>query len=152
MSSASVQNRAEPERSKATRSGGVVVRRHATANGWASACRVRLSGSAPRDDGRSVVPSGLRLARRSGTIRAALKMASLRSRPSTDFRAARSAEGVANLAGNAAEWVADFYDPTVYKRMVAEDPPKLALGGLVWRVAGRIATCCTPPRQRSRPS
>lgn len=35
-----------------------------------------------------------------------------------------SAEGVANLAGNAAEWVADFYDPTVYKRMVAEDPPK----------------------------
>lgn len=39
-----------------------------------------------------------------------------------------SGEGVMNLAGNAAEWVADFYDPTVYKRMVANDPPKPRTG------------------------
>jgi formylglycine-generating enzyme required for sulfatase activity len=35
-----------------------------------------------------------------------------------------SGEGVMNLAGNAAEWVADFYDPTVYQRMVADDAPR----------------------------
>ena len=35
-----------------------------------------------------------------------------------------SAEGALNLAGNASEWVADFYDPTVYQRTVADDAPR----------------------------
>ena len=35
-----------------------------------------------------------------------------------------SAEGALNLAGNVSEWVADFYDPTVYKRTVADEAPR----------------------------
>ena len=38
--------------------------------------------------------------------------------------AGTSPEGALNLSGNAAEWVADAYDPTVYQRMVADEAPR----------------------------
>ncbi|MDE0881937.1 MAG: SUMF1/EgtB/PvdO family nonheme iron enzyme [Myxococcota bacterium] len=50
------------------------------------------------------------------------------SAPVDSLSAGASPEGALHLVGNVAEWVADFYDPTVYKRMVAGDPPRPRTG------------------------
>lgn len=42
--------------------------------------------------------------------------------PSTALPEGKSAFGLLNMAGNAAEWVADWHDPRTYRREGAEDP------------------------------
>jgi formylglycine-generating enzyme required for sulfatase activity len=44
--------------------------------------------------------------------------------PVTAFQEGESPHGALNMAGNAAEWVADYYDPTFYRTSKQEADPK----------------------------